>query len=108
MSAGRVDRNRASGNEPPKAAVTELSLSPKAVTFRRNGIEFLTAKPVTAWTEMTVAIESPLEGRKVTCRGVVVACQGNRHKGYTVSLLFLGLTPQIQERLESLALSYLG
>lgn len=57
---------------------------------------------------MTLAIESSVENRRVTCRGVVVACEGNRHSGYQVSLLFLGLTPQAQQRLESLALSHLG
>jgi hypothetical protein len=34
---------------------------------------------------------------------VVVDCSGNRHVGYTVSLLFLNLSRQSQERLSALA-----
>jgi hypothetical protein len=103
MSAGRIVRR-----SPPREAAspaTTLNLPAGSVTIRKNGIEFVSAKPLAPWTEVTLDIESPLERRKVTCRGVVVACDGNRHAGYQVALLFLGLTPQIQQRLESLALS---
>ena len=78
------------------------------MTIRKNGIEFLSAKPIPTWTEINLDIESPHEKRRVSCRGVVVACEGNRHAGYQVSLLFLGLTPELQRRLESLSLSHLG
>lgn len=106
MSAGRADRRVSpSGND---ANSSTLSLSARAITIRKNGIEFRSARPLAPWTEMTLAIESSVENRRVTCRGVVVACEGNRHAGYQVSLLFLGLTPQVQQRLESLALSHLG
>ena len=103
MSAGRIVRRT-----PPREAAgpaTTLNLPASAVTIRKNGIEFLSARPLAPWTEVTLAIESPVERRKVTCRGVVVACEGSRHAGYQVALLFLGLTPQVQQRLESLALS---
>lgn len=103
MSAGRIVR-RTSPRESADAATT-LNLPARAVTIRKNGIEFLSARPLAPWTEVTLAIESPSEGRKVTCRGVVVACDGNRHAGFQVALLFVGLTPQLQQRLESLALS---
>lgn len=78
------------------------------MTIRKNGIEFLSSRALAPWTEVNLSIESPAEKRRVNCRGVVVACDGNRHSGYQVSLLFLGLTPQTQQRLESLALSHLG
>ena len=38
--------------------------------------------------------------------GVVVDCTGNRHSGYVVSVLFLNLARQAQERLTSLARSW--
>lgn len=109
MSAGRADRRNPSREAVPASSTsTTLSLPPKGVTIRKNGIEFSSAHPVEPWTEVTLSIESAIEKRKVSCRGVVVACEGNRHSGYQVSLLFLGLTPQLQRRLESLALSHLG
>lgn len=109
MSAGRLDRRTSPSNAPESAsAVSTLSLPAGAVTIRKNGIEFLSEKPLSPWTEVNLAIESPSEKRRVTCRGVVVACDGNRHAGYQVSLLFLGMTPQSQQRLESIALSHLG
>lgn len=110
MSAGRLDRRTAS-SQPESASsapVSTLSLPAGAVTIRKNGIEFLSERPLAPWTEVNLAIESPSEKRRVNCRGVVVACEGNRHAGYQVSLLFVGLTPQTQQRLESLALSHLG
>jgi hypothetical protein len=107
MSAGRVDRRNPT-REAAAASATTLSLPARAITIRKNGIEFLSAQPLATWTEVTLAIESSIEKRKVTCRGVVVACEGNRHSGYHISLLFLGVTPQVQQRLESLALSHLG
>ncbi len=123
MSAARADRRPAtrsvqpaasSSSAPaasspaPEASASILSLSARSITIRKNGIEFLSARALTPWTELTVAIESSVEKRRVTCRGVVVDCRGSRHTGYQVSLLFLGLTPQLQARLESLALSHLG
>jgi hypothetical protein len=107
MSAGRADSHDTPRQVPPNASTT-LSLPAKAITIRKNGIEFFSSQPVAPWTEVTLAIESSIEKKKVTCRGVVVACDGNRHKGYQVSLLFLGLTAPVQRRLESLALSHLG
>lgn len=103
MSAGRIARR--SPSREVSGTATTLNLPAGAVTIRKNGIEFLSADPLAPWTEVTLAIESPQERRKVTCRGVVVACDGNRHRGYQVALLFLGLTPHVQQRLASIALS---
>jgi len=109
MSAGRLDRRTSPTNATdPVASVSTLSLPAGAVTIRKNGIEFVSEKALSPWTEVNLAIESPSEKRRVNCRGVVVACDGNRHSGYKVSLLFVGVTPQTQQRLESLALSHLG
>lgn len=104
MSAGRIEPQPRAAS----TASTTLNLPAHAVTIRKNGIEFASNKPVPPWTEVTLDIESSVEKRRVTCKGVVVACDGNRHSGYQVSLLFVGLTPQTQQRLESIALSDLG
>lgn len=106
MSAGRADRRSSARSTEP--VPSSLSLPAGAITIRKNGIEFVSRQPMAPWTEVTLAIESSIENRRVNCRAVVVACEGNRHAGYQVSLLFLGLTPQTQRRLESLALSHLG
>jgi hypothetical protein len=37
---------------------------------------------------------------------VVVACDGNRHSGYAVSLLFMNLSRQSTEQLSALASAY--
>ena len=87
-----------------EARQTRLELTPEAVHIRSNGIEFRSATPFTLWTEMTLALECPQEG-KVNCTGVVVACTGNRHLGYQVSVLFTGMSKQAQARLNSLAYS---
>ena len=85
------------------ARQTHLSLSPDAVVIRPNGIEFRSAAPFAPWTEMTVTLESPRDNGKVHCNGVVVECRGDRHTGYTISMLFTGLSRQSQERLNTLA-----
>lgn len=106
MSAGRIDRSSSPGNA--SGGSTTLNLPAQAVTIRKNGIEFISTRPMAPWTEINLDIESPIEKRKVTCRGVVVACDGNRHAGYRVALLFVGLDAPTQQRLESIALSHLG
>lgn len=82
---------------------TQLTLRPDAVRIRKNGIEFRTGKPIPTWTEMTVALQSPGETQKVNFTGVVVACDGNRHAGYAISMVFISLSRHSQEKLNSLA-----
>jgi hypothetical protein len=77
------------------------------VSVHKNGIEFRSPTPFTPWTEMTVALSSPREG-KLHCTGVVVNCSGNKHLGYRVSMLFTSLTKQAQAQLNMLAQSDLG
>jgi len=86
-----------------EARQTRLSLSPDAVVVRPNGIEFRSAAPFAPWTEMTVTLVSPRDNGKVHCNGVVVECRGNRHAGFTVSMLFTSMSRQSQERLNTLA-----
>jgi hypothetical protein len=87
---------------------TRLELAAASVRFRKNGIEFQSDTPFATWTEMTVALETPLASKKLQCTGVVVDCQGNRHQGYRVSMIFIDLSPQAQARLEALAVSKLA
>lgn len=57
---------------------------------------------------MTVALQSPRGEGRVNCNGVVIACSGNRHTGYHVSMVFTNLSKQAQARLSLLAYSQLG
>ncbi|HYV29993.1 MAG TPA: PilZ domain-containing protein [Candidatus Binatia bacterium] len=87
------------------AQTTRLDLPARAVRIRRNGIEFRADTPIPVWTEMTVAMQTPSDSRKVNFTGVVVACHGDRHTGYMVSLLFTSVSKQAQARLNSMAVA---
>jgi hypothetical protein len=86
-----------------RARTTQLDLPASAVRIRKNGIEFRSDKEIPAWTEMTVAMQAPQDTKKLNFSGVVVACSGNRHFGYTVSMLFTNVSKQVQARLNTLA-----
>ena len=86
------------------ASTTQLDLPAGAVRVRKNGIEFRSQQPIPVWTEMTVAMQTPQTAKKLNFNGVVVACDGNRHSGYAVSMLFTNVSKQAQARLNSLAL----
>ena len=86
-----------------EARQTRLHLAPESVLIRKNGIEFRSPSSFAPWTEMTVTLQSPEEEAKVHCTGVVVACTGNRHSGYHVSMLFTGLSKQSEARLSMMA-----
>jgi hypothetical protein len=85
-----------------------LELSADKVSVHKSGIEFRSPAPFTEWSEMTISLQSPLDGSKLSCHGVVVACAGNKHLGYNVSMLFTSLTPQIQKQLGVMARSEFG
>ena len=85
---------------------TRLDLPASAVRLRKNGIEFRSDNAIPVWTEMTIAMETPQTPRKITLTGVVVACTGNSHAGYMVSMLFTNVSKQTQARLNSLVVSY--
>jgi|SRR5271154_4943857 len=84
-----------------------LELSAESVTVHKGGIEFRSPTPFNEWTEMTIVIQSPREG-KLHCSGVVIGCSGNKHTGYRVSLVFTNVSRQAQAQLNSIASSDLG
>jgi len=86
----------------------KLSLSSDGVQIRKNGIEFKSETTIPVWTEMTVALETPFEEKRFEANGVVVACNGNRHTGYTVSMVFTDLSLPDKARLQLLAYSTLA
>jgi hypothetical protein len=90
-----------------EARQARLELSTDTVAVHKSGIEFRSPTPFTPWTEMTVALASPREG-KLHCTGVVVNCSGNKHLGYRVSMLFTSLTRQAQAQLDVMARSEVG
>jgi hypothetical protein len=90
-----------------QSAQTRLSLSANEIRVRKNGIEFHSSSPLAAWKEMTLDLQSP-QGKKIHCTGVVVACSGNRHAGYNVSVLFTNISKHSQELLSALVSSRLN
>lgn len=105
MSSSKLDTSGVFQPVIVRGQETKLSLPTQAVRFRVNGIEFLSPKPVSLWAEMTVDLVSPADRRKIHGNGVVVACSGNRHSGYLVSVIFMNLNRQSQEHLSLLASS---
>ena len=92
----------------PTRIAAQLDLAAETTRIRRNGIEFRSETPIAAWTEMTVALRDPADGQDVRATGVVVDCRGDRHQGYTVSMVFMELTPLAQARLSLMAYSNLA
>jgi hypothetical protein len=109
MSARKI------GNvDPLKQQVTiagqhsSLELSAESVSVHKSGIEFRSPTPFKEWAEMTIAISSLRDDSKLQCNGVVIACSGNKHTGYRVSMVFTNLSKQAQTHLNSMARSALG
>ena len=88
-----------------QARQTRLSLSPDSVIIHKAGMEFRSWAPFAPWTEMTLTLHSPRDGAVVRCGGVVIACTGNRHTGYHVSMVFTGVSKHAQATLSALASS---
>ena len=103
MSARKVQATGSFDEVTVEARQTRLSLSPDSVIIHKNGIEFRSAMPFSEWAEMTLTLQSPGDGGRVHCTGVVIACTGSRHTGYHVSMVFTGLSKQAQARLDTLA-----
>ena len=75
----------------------------------KNGnIEFRSPKPFNEWSEMTVALLSPKDGSRISCHGVIVACAGNKHTGYHISMVFTGLSSETERQLGTMARSEFG
>lgn len=81
---------------------TQLILFANSVCIRKNGLEFRSEKALSLWTEMTMDLDCG-KGKKIHCHGVVVACHGNRHTGFIVSMVLMNLSRTAQERLDLLA-----
>src|SRR5271155_1899102 len=90
-----------------EARQAKLELSADTVSIHKSGIEFRSPSPFNEWSEITVALQSP-DGGKLNCSAVVIACSGNKHAGYHVSMVFTSLSKQAQTRLNSMARSDLG
>ena len=108
MSARKADGPHLFHPITVQSPATRLDLSAAALTFRKNGIEFRTAEAIPVWTEMTVSLQTPGDSNRFNCTGVVVACNGSRHSGYVVSMVFTNLSRQAQLRLHNLAYSPLA
>jgi len=91
-----------------EARQARLTLSPHAVVIHKGGIEFRSETAFPRWVEMTVSLQSPHDGAKVHCTGVVVDCSGSKHLGYHVSMVFTGLSKQAEARLSLMAHSTLS
>jgi hypothetical protein len=104
MSTSKLDTSGIFQAPKISTAQTRLSLPANAIRFRKNGIEFRTDKHIPPWTEMTVDLQSPIDGKRVHCTGVVVDCTGNRHAGYLVSMLCMNMSRQCQDRFNQLAI----
>jgi hypothetical protein len=81
----------------------EFTLPPEAVNVRSNGVEFLANQELPVWSELTIDLKSPRNNETIHCNGIVVGSSGSRHSGFVISILFVGLDPEAQSQLESLA-----
>ena len=103
MSARKV----ADSSGAASAATSHLPLNLNTFRVRKNGIEFQTDKPLALWKELTLDLQTPIAAKKIHCTGIVVACDGSRHMGYTVSMVITNISRHSQEMLELLSASRL-
>ena len=108
MSARKAEASGSLHHVTVEARQARLSLSPDAVIFHKNGMEFRSAEPFSPWAEMTLTLQSPRDNGKVHCNGVVISCTGNKHSGYHVSMVFTGLSKQAEARLSAMAVAQLA
>lgn len=106
MSASKLDTSLTFGPFLVQSGGQRLTLPARAVRVHKNGIEFRSPSSFAPWTEMTLELEAPSDTRRIQATGVVVACSGDRHTGYQVSLVFTRLSAQSKARLDILASSY--
>jgi len=105
MSARKAEISTSLHHVMVEARQTRLSLSPDSVLIHKNGIEFRSATPFSPWAEMTLTLQSPRDAGRIHCNGVVIACTGNKHTGYHISMVFTGLSKHAEARLSALAFS---
>jgi hypothetical protein len=105
MSAKKFDSADSFQKVTVEGRQSRLELSYEDVVIHKSGIEFCSPTPFNPWTEMTLALQSPRDGSRVQCSGVVVACSGTKHTGYQISLVFTGISRQALSRLSVMARS---
>jgi hypothetical protein len=109
MSAKKVSNPGILGNSVKLAGRSAtLDLSAEKLTIHKNGIEFRSPSPFTEWSEMTVSLQSPVDGSHLSCHGIVVACTGTKHAGFHIAMLFTGMTPQAEKQLGEIARTQFG
>jgi hypothetical protein len=108
MSARHAEVAGSVNHVTVEARQTRLSLSPDAVIIHKNGMEFRSGTPFSSWAEMTLTLQSPRDGNRVHCNGVVISCTGNKHAGYHISMVFTGLSKQAEARLSAMSFSQLS
>jgi hypothetical protein len=108
MSAKKFVSNPFENPLTVEARQAKLELSADTVSIHKSGIEFRSPTPFTEWAEMTVALQSPVGGNKISCTGVIVACTGNKHVGYHVSMIFTNMSEQVEKQLGVMARSEFG
>jgi hypothetical protein len=109
MSAKQIGSLGSQGNSVSVAGrEAALALSVDKVSVHKSGIEFHSPTPFTEWSEMTVSLQSPLDGSQLSCHGVVVACAGSKHSGYHISMIFTSMTPQAEKQLGVMVRSEFG
>jgi hypothetical protein len=108
MSSTTIVTTRGLEKAMVKTSKTCLTLPVELVHIRKNGMEFVSKEALSVWTEMTVDVESPEKSNNLRCTGVVVGCNGCASSGYVISMIFVSLSPQAQQKLEALAHSPLA
>ena len=103
MSTSKLDDSGCFDPASDPSNPQHLCLALGAVRFRANGIEFGSRDPLPVWTEMTVQLKPSAGYEDVACTGVIVACEGNRHLGYQISMVLMNLTPKAEEQLRTLS-----
>lgn len=81
----------------------EFTLPPEAVSVRTNGVEFLSGQELPVWSELTIDLKSPDSDALIHCNGIVVGASGNKHSGFVISILFVGMEAEAQSQVEALA-----
>jgi hypothetical protein len=103
MSSRKIDFPLGTDVATVQIRAASLTLPATGVRVSKNGIEFRINAPIPIWTEMAVDLELGREARTMHCRGVVVACAGNRHAGYVVTMVLTDLSRQSEAQLRQFA-----
>lgn len=105
MSSSKLDTSGVFASREVGNSETHLSLPIDSVQFHKNGVVFPCGRSIPVWREMTVELFSPKNGKRIQCTGVVVACEGKPKAGYSVSMVFLNLSPRSSKALSAMAVA---